>query len=85
MANKSSAARLAPKAVAKDNKSKTKTTKQSSAKRVSPKKAVALPEWNLTDLYASIDAPEVSRDLVYGRRPVRETLRYFCRRQRPPR
>jgi oligoendopeptidase F len=22
-----------------------------------------LPEWNLTDLYASIDAPEIARDL----------------------
>src|SRR5262249_2136115 len=28
-----------------------------------PGKAVRLPEWNLADLYAGIDAPEVARDL----------------------
>ncbi len=35
-----------------------RSTKQSGANSLG-----ALPEWNLTDLYPAIDAPEVSRDL----------------------
>src|SRR6202048_5017850 len=31
--------------------------------KVSGLKAAKLPEWNLTDLYSAIDAPEVARDL----------------------
>ena len=38
-----------------------KTVSKTSAK---PTKLGALPEWNLTDLYPAIDAPEVKRDLT---------------------
>jgi oligoendopeptidase F len=41
--------------------------KPSTQRKTSPKKASAkadrLPEWNLSDLYSAIDAPEVTRDL----------------------
>src|ERR1700737_4990721 len=47
------------------------TSRSTSAQRKpNPKKSAAktgqakLPEWNLTDLYSSIDAPEVARDLA---------------------
>src|SRR3954466_5580795 len=45
-------------------KSKTKTVAKSKAgnDKVS-NKAGKLPEWNLSDLYSGIDAPEVIRDL----------------------
>ena len=44
-----------------------KPANKSAAKKPVKKPAVSktgkLPEWNLTDLYAGIDAPEVTRDL----------------------
>jgi oligoendopeptidase F len=36
---------------------------KASESKVSKFKADRLPEWNLTDLYSAIDAPEISRDL----------------------
>ena len=45
-----------------------KTSPKADLKKASPKKASSakadkLPEWNLSDLYPAIDAPEVRRDL----------------------
>jgi oligoendopeptidase F len=37
--------------------------KKATSKKVIAKKPAALPEWNLADLYAGIDAPEITRDL----------------------
>ena len=46
---------------------KSSAQRKSSPKKASPKvsraKADKLPEWNLSDLYSAIDAPEVTRDL----------------------
>ncbi|MBN8969763.1 MAG: M3 family oligoendopeptidase [Rhizobiales bacterium] len=58
---KSSAASKA----AKSAKSKPAAKSRSAVKSKPAAKAKApkLPEWNLTDLYASIDAPEIARDL----------------------
>jgi oligoendopeptidase F len=57
---KSSAkSKTAPKSVRKAKAAAKKTSKTPRA----PAKAGKLPEWNLTDLYPAIDAPEVSRDL----------------------
>ncbi len=44
-------------------KSKTKSSPNRKASIKSAPKLGKLPEWNLTDLYASIDAPEIGRDL----------------------
>jgi oligoendopeptidase F len=41
-----------------------KSTVKPAAKSKTASKAGKLPEWNLADLYAGIDAPEVVRDLV---------------------
>ena len=38
-------------------------------------KAGKLPEWNLSDLYSGIDAPEVTRDLDKGWMPNVSRLR----------
>jgi oligoendopeptidase F len=64
MASRTSALRKSP------AKSKSAPKAKAPAKKPSPRKtAVAsgnagkLPEWNLTDLYPAIDAPEVARDL----------------------
>src|SRR6476620_2263823 len=42
--------------------SKAAKAPKASTKAVVPKLG-KLPEWNLTDLYASLDAPEIARDL----------------------
>jgi oligoendopeptidase F len=39
------------------------TQRKTSSKKATAAKADKLPEWNLSDLYSSIDAPEVTRDL----------------------
>ncbi|MFX5998981.1 hypothetical protein ABTF05_21610, partial [Acinetobacter baumannii] len=63
MASRTSALRKSP------AKSKPATKTASKAKTSAKKaagasgKAAELPEWNLTDLYPAIDAPEVARDL----------------------
>ncbi len=64
MASRTSALRKSP------AKPKSAPKAKASAKKPSPKKASGaagkagkLPEWNLTDLYPAIDAPEVTRDL----------------------
>ncbi len=63
MASRTSALRKSP------AKSKPATKTASKAKTSAKKaagasgKAAKLPEWNLTDLYTAIDAPEVARDL----------------------
>ena len=41
-----------------------KATVKTAAKKASKNKAGKLPEWNLADLYAGIDAPEIARDLA---------------------
>jgi oligoendopeptidase F len=45
-------------------KSTAKSTTKSAAKSKTASQAAKLPEWNLADLYAGIDAPEVARDLA---------------------
>jgi oligoendopeptidase F len=40
-----------------------KSAARTAAKKTAAPKLGALPEWNLTDLYPAIDAPEVKRDL----------------------
>jgi oligoendopeptidase F len=45
-------------------KSTTKSTAKSATKSKTASKTGKLPEWNLADLYAGIDAPEVARDLA---------------------
>lgn len=63
MASRTSALRKSP------AKSQSAPKAKASAKKASPKKtsgaakAAKLPEWNLTDLYPALDAPEVTRDL----------------------
>ncbi|MBS4005499.1 MAG: M3 family oligoendopeptidase [Afipia sp.] len=59
MALRTSALRKSP------AKSKTAPKAKAPARKASgaPGKAAKLPEWNLTDLYPAIDAPEVTRDL----------------------
>ena len=59
MASRTSALRKSP------AKSKTAPKAKAPARKASgaPGKAAKLPEWNLTDLYPAIDAPEVKRDL----------------------
>src|SRR5882724_9679313 len=65
---KPNAAKLAAKSAAK-SAVKSRASSKSSSKASSGKagkvgeKAGKLPEWNLADLYAGIDAPEVARDL----------------------
>jgi oligoendopeptidase F len=65
---KPNAAKLAAKSAAK-SAVKSRALSKSSSKASSDKagkvgeKAGKLPEWNLADLYAGIDAPEVARDL----------------------
>src|SRR5882724_5534052 len=44
-------------------KSKTKTAAKSKMGNKAASKPGKLPEWNLSDLYSGIDAPEVIRDL----------------------
>ena len=68
MAARSSSALRKPSATskaAKRAKSKPAAKSRSAVKSRPAAKAKApkLPEWNLTDLYASIDAPEIARDL----------------------
>jgi oligoendopeptidase F len=53
-------------------RSRPKSKKPSSSRRAVPTKRRAssregLPEWNLTDLYPAIDAPEIRRDLDHAR------------------
>ena len=48
---------------AKTKATKTPATRKPIVKTVPGGKAAALPEWNLGDLYAGIDAPEIARDL----------------------
>src|ERR1700761_208738 len=57
-----SKASMSKTSISKTSISKASTTKASIAK-ASAAKADKLPEWNLSDLYAAIDAPEVARDL----------------------
>jgi oligoendopeptidase F len=45
-------------------KSTAKSTAKSATKSKTASKTGKLPEWNLADLYAGIDAPEVARDLA---------------------
>ena len=40
--------------------------RSAAAKRTEKKKLGALPEWNLADLYPSMDAPAVKADLDRG-------------------
>jgi oligoendopeptidase F len=42
---------------------KSATQRKPNSKKVPTSKAGKLPEWNLSDLYSAIDAPEVTRDL----------------------
>src|ERR1043166_2204984 len=42
----------------------TKSAANKSAAKKTAGKSGKLPEWNLTDLYSGIDAPEVARDLA---------------------
>jgi oligoendopeptidase F len=39
---------------------------RATAAKKAPKALGSLPEWNLADLYASMDAPEIKRDLDRG-------------------
>ncbi|BEV45116.1 M3 family oligoendopeptidase [Afipia carboxidovorans] len=48
---------------AKSMSAKSVTAKSAAAKKSSTAKTPKLPEWNLGDLYASITAPEIARDL----------------------
>ena len=58
------ATRRSAKASARAVNAKTSTAKKAGARRAAVKSTPAkLPEWNLADLYASIDAPEIARDL----------------------
>jgi oligoendopeptidase F len=60
------ATRRSAKASAKAVNAKTSTSRKSAARpasRAAAKPGVKLPEWNLADLYASIEAPEIVRDL----------------------
>ena len=59
MASRSSALRKSPAKPKSAPKAKASVKKTSGASG----KAGKLPEWNLTDLYPAIDAPEVARDL----------------------
>src|SRR6185437_4017295 len=45
-------------------KSATRSAAKSATKSKTASKTGKLPEWNLADLYAGIDAPEVARDLA---------------------
>jgi oligoendopeptidase F len=65
MTSRSSSALRKSTAQRKSNPKKTvaKTVTKSVAKSKTGNKAAKLPEWNLADLYAGIDAPEVTRDL----------------------
>src|ERR1700743_300516 len=45
-------------------KSSAKTKMTNNKNKSTANKAGKLPEWNLADLYAGIDAPEVTRDLA---------------------
>src|ERR1700743_3530469 len=49
---------------AKSSAAKLSAAKSKPTNKVSTSKAGKLPEWNLADLYAGIDAPEVARDLA---------------------
>src|SRR6202008_1040074 len=51
-----------PSALRKLNSAKSAAKPKTATKKVS--KAGKLPEWNLADLYAGIDAPEVADDLA---------------------
>jgi oligoendopeptidase F len=62
MASRSSALRKSPTKPKSAAKSVLKA-KTSAGKSSGGGKTAKLPEWNLTDLYPSIDAPEVTRDL----------------------
>jgi oligoendopeptidase F len=52
------------KSAAKPNVNKPNVNKSNVNKSKTTNKAGKLPEWNLADLYAGIDAPEVARDLA---------------------
>ena len=40
--------------------------RRAAAKKAAPKTLGALPEWNLADLYAAMDAPAIKQDLERG-------------------
>ena len=60
MASRTSALRKSP---AKSKSATKPAPKAKASARKASGKAARLPEWNLTDLYPAIDAPEVTRDL----------------------
>src|ERR1700740_1028964 len=69
MTSRTKSALLKTSALRKPNSSKSaakaKTSKEPpKAQSRSPTKTGKLPEWNLSDLYGGIDAPEVARDLA---------------------
>lgn len=59
----SKSAPKAPSKAASRSKSKTVVKAKPKATTRASAKAPKLPEWNLTDLYPAIDAPEVKLDL----------------------
>ena len=60
MASRTSALRKSP---AKSKSATRSALKAKASAKKASGKATRLPEWNLTDLYPAIDAPEVTRDL----------------------
>lgn len=60
MASRTSALRKSP---AKPKSAAKSALKAKASAKTASGKAARLPEWNLTDLYPAIDAPEVTRDL----------------------
>src|SRR6266705_430728 len=63
MTSRSSSALRKSTAQRKSSITKSKTNAKSKTRTAAKSKAGKLPEWNLSDLYSGIDAPEVIRDL----------------------
>src|SRR5438128_12065431 len=64
MATRSTSALRKPNSAKSVAKSATRSAAKSATKSKTASKTGKLPEWNLADLYAGIDAPEVARDLA---------------------
>jgi oligoendopeptidase F len=64
MASRSTSALRKPNPVKPAAKSAARSAARSATKPKTASKTGKLPEWNLADLYAGIDAPEVARDLA---------------------
>lgn len=54
---------MSKRAVTRSAKTAVKTSPKKVSKKATTRIAAKLPEWNLADLYAGIDAPEIARDL----------------------